>query len=122
AVARFDESGGGRRARLRVPTVAAARSDPRPAAEVPGRDSERRTPRGFPDHGTAERSGSMNGTTGAIQTIHSPWLGDLEWDPECEILFPCGLPGFEDEHRILPVEIPAQRPLVYLQSIENTAI
>jgi flagellar assembly factor FliW len=55
-------------------------------------------------------------------TIHSPWLGDVESDPRCELLFPAGLPGFEDQRRMLPVEIPAQRPLVYLQSVERAEI
>jgi flagellar assembly factor FliW len=54
--------------------------------------------------------------------IHSPWLGDIESDPLCELLFPSGLPGFEDQRRMLPVEIPAQRPLLYLQSLENAEI
>ncbi len=56
------------------------------------------------------------------QTIHSPWLGDIESDPMCELLFPSGLPGFEEQRRMVPVEIPAQRPLVYLQSVESPAI
>jgi flagellar assembly factor FliW len=43
-------------------------------------------------------------------------------DPRCELLFPAGLPGFEDQRRMLPVEIPAQRPLVYLQSVECAEI
>ena len=55
-------------------------------------------------------------------TIHSPWLGDVESDPRCELLFPAGLPGFEDQRRMVPVEIPAQRPLVYLQSVERAEI
>ena len=54
--------------------------------------------------------------------IHSRWLGDIESDPQCELLFPSGLPGFEDERRMLPVEIPEQRPLLYLQSMENAEI
>jgi flagellar assembly factor FliW len=58
----------------------------------------------------------------SLQTIHSPWLGDVESDPQCELLFPAGLPGFEEERRMLPVEIPAQRPLVYLQSVESAEI
>lgn len=49
--------------------------------------------------------------------VHSPWLGEIEWNSGCELLFPCGLPGFETERRMIPVEIPAQRPLVYLQSL-----
>lgn len=55
-------------------------------------------------------------------TIHSPWLGDIETDPDSELLFPCGLPGFEDHHRMLPLEVPSQRPLVYLQSLESPEI
>jgi flagellar assembly factor FliW len=54
--------------------------------------------------------------------IHSPWLGDVDRSPDCELYFPAGLPGFEALRRFLPVEIPAQRPLVYLQSVENSDI
>jgi flagellar assembly factor FliW len=50
--------------------------------------------------------------------IRSPWIGLVEWDLGCEIFFPAGLPGFEEQTRMVPVEIPAQRPLVYLQSVE----
>lgn len=54
--------------------------------------------------------------------LRSPWIGDVEWHSQCELFFPSGLPGFEVEQRMIPVEIPAQRPLVYLQSLENPAI
>ena len=57
-----------------------------------------------------------------LQKIHSPWLGDIDADPQCELLFPLGLPGFEDQTRILPIEIPARRPLLYLQSLNDLAI
>ncbi len=56
------------------------------------------------------------------RVIRSPWIGEIEWDPQCELAFPCGLPGFEQERRMIPVEIPAQRPLVYLQSLEHPDI
>jgi flagellar assembly factor FliW len=59
---------------------------------------------------------------GDFQTIHSAWLGEVESDPRCELLFPAGLPGFEEQRRMVPVEIPAQRPLVYLQSLESADI
>jgi flagellar assembly factor FliW len=49
--------------------------------------------------------------------IHSRWLGEIESDPRSELTFPAGIPGFENERSILPVEIPSQRPLVYLQSL-----
>jgi flagellar assembly factor FliW len=56
------------------------------------------------------------------RTIHSPWLGDVVLNPQCELFFPSGLPGFEDQCRIVPFEIPVQRPLVYLQSVERAEI
>lgn len=54
--------------------------------------------------------------------IRSPWLGDIAWDDRSELLFPNGLPGFEHLRRMVPVEIPAQRPLIYLQSLEHAGI
>ena len=49
--------------------------------------------------------------------IQSRWLGEIESDPRSELIFPAGIPGFENDRRMLPVEIPSQRPLVYLQSV-----
>ncbi len=46
----------------------------------------------------------------------------LQSDPGAELIFPAGIPGFEDERRMLPVEIPSQRPLIYLQSLANPEI
>jgi flagellar assembly factor FliW len=54
--------------------------------------------------------------------IRSPWIGEIEWEPSNEIFFPNGLPGYEREHKLIPVEVPAQRPLVYLQSVENPGV
>lgn len=54
--------------------------------------------------------------------VHSRWLGEIEANPQAELFFPAGLPGFEDERRMLPVEIPSQRPLVYLQSLGSPEI
>ncbi len=56
------------------------------------------------------------------RTLVSKHFGEVEWDPASELLLPCGLPGFEDERRMVAVEIPAQRPLVYLQSAEKAEI
>jgi flagellar assembly factor FliW len=61
-------------------------------------------------------------SAGENQIIRSRWLGDIESDPQAELFFPAGLPGFEEERRILPVEIPSQRPLVYLHSVGNPEI
>jgi flagellar assembly factor FliW len=54
--------------------------------------------------------------------IHSRWLGEIESDPRSELTFPAGIPGFENNRRMLPVEIPSQRPLVYLQSLIHPGI
>ncbi len=51
--------------------------------------------------------------------VVSPWLGPLQWESSCELHFPAGLPGFEHHHRMVPIEIPSQRPLIYLQSADN---
>lgn len=54
--------------------------------------------------------------------VASPYLGDIQWEPACELYFPAGLPGFERYRRMVPVEIPSQRPLIYLQSAEEGKI
>ena len=52
----------------------------------------------------------------------SPHLGELSWETACELQFPAGLPGFERHRRMVPVEIPSQRPLIYLQSADTPAV
>ena len=51
--------------------------------------------------------------------LRSSCLGDLEWSAEAELWFADGIPGFDREQRLVPIEIPAQRPLVYLHSACN---
>ena len=52
----------------------------------------------------------------------SPYLGEIHWETGCELQFPGGLPGFEQYRRMVPVEIPSQRPLIYLQSAEKAGV
>jgi flagellar assembly factor FliW len=54
--------------------------------------------------------------------VVSPWLGEILWEAACELHFPVGLPGFEQATRIVPVEIPLQRPLIYLQSATDARV
>jgi flagellar assembly factor FliW len=54
--------------------------------------------------------------------LSSTSLGDLEWAADSELWFSHGLPGFEQEQRLVPIEIPAQRPLVYLHSATDASI
>ena len=55
----------------------------------------------------------------AGNVITSRFLGEVIKDPASELFLPTGLPGFEDEHILLPIEIPAHRPLVFLQSTRS---
>jgi flagellar assembly factor FliW len=55
-------------------------------------------------------------------SLVSKHFGEVDWDPSSELLLPSGLPGFEEERRMVAVEIPAQRPLVFLQSAEKSEI
>jgi flagellar assembly factor FliW len=58
----------------------------------------------------------------ANRVARSQWLGEIQFGPDSELFFPAGLPGFEGERGMLPVEIPAQKPLVYLQSLTNPGV
>lgn len=71
---------------------------------------------------TGDATLTVEGEVPPGEVIHSRWLGEIESDPGSELFFPGGIPGFENEHRMLPVEIPSQRPLVYLQSVANPEI
>ena len=71
---------------------------------------------------TALSETSVVGEADANQVVRSQWLGEIEFGPSSELLFPVGLPGFEGERGMLPVEIPAQKPLVYLQSLTNPEV
>ena len=57
-----------------------------------------------------------------MPAIETKWLGRVEWEAGAELLFPVGIPGFERERRMIPVEIPEQRPLVYLQSVSREEV
>ncbi len=50
------------------------------------------------------------------------YFGTLPYEEDSVIEFPEGLPGFEDEHRFLPVELAAHRPLVFLQSLATPGL
>ena len=54
--------------------------------------------------------------------MKTPHLGEISWDAESELFLPSGLPGFENERHMIPVEIPAHRPLVFLQSTERSGV
>lgn len=68
---------------------------------------------------SAENSSLVYAGEVRIETAH---LGELRWDAASELFLPGGLPGFEEERRMIPVEIPAQRPLIFLQSAARSRV
>ena len=49
-------------------------------------------------------------------------FGRISYEPESEIVFSAGLPGFEDRHRFLAVQLPENHPLVFLQSLDDPGL
>jgi flagellar assembly factor FliW len=56
------------------------------------------------------------------RSLLSPYLGEISWEEGCELQFPTGFPGFEQQRCMVPFEIPSQRPLIYLQSPEQPRV
>ncbi len=46
-------------------------------------------------------------------------FGALSYEPESELDFPRGLPGFDDRRRFVAVRFDGSDPLIYLQSLED---
>ena len=49
-------------------------------------------------------------------------FGPITYEQGSEILFPAGLPGFEERHRFLAVQLLDRHPLVFLQSLEEPGL
>ena len=49
-------------------------------------------------------------------------FGELPYDPSGELTFPCGIPGFSDEHRFVLIAPEAIAPLILLQSVETASL
>jgi len=49
--------------------------------------------------------------------LNSRYFGPISFDRRTLFQFSEGLPGFEAERAFAPIEIPEQRPLLYLQSV-----
>jgi flagellar assembly factor FliW len=49
-------------------------------------------------------------------------FGVIEYQPGEQFAFPRGLPGFPHETAFLPVEVPEQLPLLYLQSLRTPGL
>lgn len=51
--------------------------------------------------------------------LESNYFGTLEYSPDSVFEFPAGLPGFETERGFAAIDIPGQRPILYLQSLSR---
>jgi flagellar assembly factor FliW len=49
-------------------------------------------------------------------------FGKISFEPESELEFPRGLPGFDNRKRFVAVRFVESDPLVYLQSVEDPAL
>jgi flagellar assembly factor FliW len=49
-------------------------------------------------------------------------FGTISFEPESELEFPCGLPGFDSRKRFVAVRFVESDPLVYLQSLEEPGL
>ena len=53
-----------------------------------------------------------------MSITETKYFGKISFEPDSELEFPCGLPGFDSRKRFVAVTIPASEPLTYLQSLE----
>src|SRR5271169_4387465 len=50
------------------------------------------------------------------------YFGTVSYDQQTVIMFPAGLPAFENHRQFLPIEDAARRPFVFLQSLEDAGL
>lgn len=54
-----------------------------------------------------------------MQHCQSRYFGPVEYNEESVLVFPDGIPAFEQERRFLAIRQPLNEPLVFLQSLAN---
>jgi flagellar assembly factor FliW len=54
-----------------------------------------------------------------VETTH---FGQIEFEEASVVIFPAGLPGFEERRRFLPLQFTDSAPLVFLQSVEVSGL
>ncbi len=57
-----------------------------------------------------------------MSITETKYFGKISFEPDSELEFPCGLPGFESRKRFVAVTFPASEPLIYLQSLEDPGL
>ncbi len=54
--------------------------------------------------------------------LETKYFGPLPYQPESVFNFPAGLPSFDDQKRFVPIELPQNAPLLFLQSLERPSL
>lgn len=57
-----------------------------------------------------------------MPVLDTRYFGPIPYREEAAIVFPGGLPGFEERRRFLALSFPQREPLVFLQSVEDAAL
>jgi flagellar assembly factor FliW len=57
--------------------------------------------------------------TTPLQRCETRYFGLVEYNEESVMVFPDGIPAFEQERRFLALRQPASEPLVFMQSVAN---
>lgn len=57
-----------------------------------------------------------------MQLFETKHFGKITYEEESELLFPCGLPGFDDRRRFVAVRFAENEPLIYLQNLEDPGL
>jgi flagellar assembly factor FliW len=57
--------------------------------------------------------------TTELQRCETRYFGPVEYNEESVLVFPEGIPAFEQEKRFLVMRQPVSEPLVFLQSVAN---
>ena len=57
-----------------------------------------------------------------MPSLNTKNLGAIAWDQQSEIVFPSGLPGFEDRRRFVAVHFSHTDPVLFLQSVDDAAL
>jgi flagellar assembly factor FliW len=57
-----------------------------------------------------------------MPSVQTRDFGEVSYDPPAEVVFPAGVPGFDDQRRFILMAPEAVAPLVVLQSKDNPAL
>jgi flagellar assembly factor FliW len=60
--------------------------------------------------------------TATLQRCETRYFGPIEYAEESVMVFPDGIPAFEQEKRFLALRQPVSEPLVFLQSVANPSV